>query len=755
LVKQRELLNDRWEVQRELGRGGQGRVYLVKATENSGIYAAKVFEIKGYEGKKLARARTEIEAIKKLKGSAHIVQIYDENISTVEDGVPVQVFYVMDYARHGSLDNNDFYLGDVQQCLRLFKQILIGVRNAHAKGVIHRDLKPGNVLLMPTQRDVVINDFGLGLLKDRDLEAAVTEQDEVVGPRYFMSPEQQLRPSEADERSDIYSLGKVLYYMLTGKGKLYREKLDDINEALSEPNPYIPQIQSKLLNKMVAEKQDDRFSDVNEIIDELDRILDQMDRNSRRYLKPSERSIDVYGLIVGNQREQFIKDFGKKLEFSIWALEIVIGALVKDKKTQTLDGLKSALLESYPSGKINAAITSTFYFVMDAKELAALQSKSRYSFPSYFLARYYLQSRDFETAHKYIIKALGVEKDSSFELQYLFRFEEVCRRCSCELPHDYDDRIKKILKDSKGSAATELLNTLGQHYLKSGDKRKGLRFLEAYLAQKPYEDKVRWTCAYEYSEVGEVALSLHHYAIYVAHNPEEHMAINNVAVAYAGKGLHIAALEKFREAYKLGNTLAGANIAARYINVGMVDDAKKMLDEMIASHPSGDYDDSVAAHLGSIVSARKQEAETRQRWESESGLLSSHNIQAVKATVKYSDSVWVGYWDMIGECAFECSIDSAGKVQVVAVNQGVLEAEFTVTADEGCLEVGRFKKPYANEYYTGILYLADINAFKGYLRDQYGEHKMVEGKRITDIDDYKEKRNRGLKGFLGFSPTSA
>lgn len=708
-------------------------MYQVKDIQTSGIYAAKIFEIRGFDEKKLARAKTEIEAIKKLEGCAHIVQIRDENISAAAGGSTTELFYVMDYARHGSLDSNDFYIGDVQQCLRLFRQILMGVRDAHAKKVIHRDLKPGNILFLPTQRDIVINDFGLGLFKDRDPETAVTELDELLGPRHFMAPEQHLRPSETDERSDIYSLGKILYYMLTGKGKLYREKLDDINEMLSEANPYIPQIQDRLLGKMVVEKPGNRFAHVSEIIDEVDRILDQLDTNSRRFLKPSGQSVDVYGLLVGSEREDFIKSFEKLLDYSLWALEIVAEVLIKDRKTQTLEALKSALLETYPSGRVNVAILSVLHFTTDAKQLATLQRKSRHSFPSYYLARYYLESRDFDTAHGYIIKALAAEKNPALQLRYLLVFEKVCRKCSCQLPHDYDDRIKKILRSSKEPEATDLLQTLGEHYLKSEGKLKGLRFLEAYLSRRPYDDQARWTCAYGYSELGQVSLSLHHYSIYATHKPDDASTINNMGVAYTNKGLHVSALEKFREAYALGNTLAGANIASKYITAGMVDEAKRLLDEIVASHPGGDYDDSVAAHLGTIVSMQTKEKETREGWEAESGLVNTHNIQATKAIIKYSNSSWLGRWEMAGECTFECAADEAGKIRVDVINDGFREAILVAIPDEGCLDISHFKKGYGDEYVGGVLYLdlANSDTFKGYLQSTRGDYKMVDGKRLT------------------------
>ncbi len=381
-----QLLNERWRVDVQVNSGGQGQVYTVIDTKTSEKCAAKVFRIKGYEEQRLARAKVEIEAIKKLKGSMNVVQIRDENVSEAEAGSPVSLFYVMDYAPHGGLADNDFYIGDVEQCLRMFKEILLGVREAHRKGVIHRDLKPENILLFPTQRQVVITDFGLGLLKDRETDEKITEPDELLGPRFFISPEQYLKPSEANERSDIYSLGKILYYMLTRKGKVFREQLDDINKALAEPNPYVPQVQELLLKRMVAEEPNERFVDLNEAIDAVERILSQIEANSQRYLKPDNPAEDVFTMLGGSRRDILISWFRTNIVLALDALEKAIVVLRRDNKPRTLESLKEDLLTRYPSGKVHAAIRSTIAYVTNPQELASMQPNSRFSFPSYYLA---------------------------------------------------------------------------------------------------------------------------------------------------------------------------------------------------------------------------------------------------------------------------------------------------------------------------------------------------------------------------------
>jgi serine/threonine protein kinase len=726
--RRQRLLNNKWDVISELQAGGQGTVWLVRETQTSRKYAAKIFRVKGYETKKLERAKTEVASIKKLQGSTNVVQIYDENISDATSGSPVEIYYIMDLARFGSLADNDFYIGDIELCLRLFKQILIGVLRAHEKGVIHRDLKPANILLYPTQRDIVITDFGLGLIKDRDPDEGVTEADEVLGARFFMAPEQYRDPSNATERSDIYSLGKILYFMLTGKGKVYREKLDDLNESLQPANPYIPQIQEKLLARMVAESPTSRFNSVNEIIDEVDRISEQVNLNSRRYVEAgTQQGLDFYDVLIGRRREEFINSFKASLPQALYHLEMAGSELIKGDRQYTLSSLVADLFAKYKGGKIRVGINAVLAYIDDPSALAKMQDTSRYSLPSYYMARYYLRSLSYDTAHAYIVDALGNENDTALRLSYLLVFEEVSRKCSCAMMHDYDEQIKALLREAPESQKAGLLQTLGTHYLGRGNKKKGLRFLDAFLQIKPYDHDVRWKTAYEYGTLGEAALAIHHYGIYLTHNPEAVEAMNNLAVAYEGKQLMIESLEMYQRSHQLGHTLAGANIASRYLRVGMIKDATKLLNEIIVSSYPSEYHESVAAQLGNIVNVKKREEKDLGNIRTQGEELAHHNVQAIRSLISTSQFSWIGKWEL-GTAVFECRQD--GPINRIAVANVVL-AEFDGRIDGSCLEVERYQTLYAKEYTDGLFYLVDEDNFSGYLLTA-DDYKIVHGARKRD-----------------------
>src|SRR5258706_6909814 len=385
-----KIYNKRWQTIEEIDHGGQASVFKVKDLTTDTFYALKLFHIKKYQKKKLKRIQTEIEIIKQLKDTTNIVKIYDDNLQQVIDEKTQEVFYVMDYAPHGSLKDNDFYFNDVEAALGVFKQILKGVSSAHKAKVIHRDLKPENILLFPTQKEVMISDFGIGLIKDKSDEENVTEDGEIVGPMHFIAPEQFKDPSNADEQSAIYSLGKILFYLLTGKGKIFREEVGDLAKNYKGENPYLPLIQEDLLEKMVTADKDKRFNNIDEVIDDVDFILDKLSENSRRYLKLNEKGPRLYNLFIGTQRQEYIKGFADDIIFSLRLLQWVLADFNKEKKQAMSDTLLKDLKANYKEEKIVCGIETVELFVNNPKQLKEYSEKHQtYSFPNFYLYEYF------------------------------------------------------------------------------------------------------------------------------------------------------------------------------------------------------------------------------------------------------------------------------------------------------------------------------------------------------------------------------
>lgn len=201
-----------------LGRGGMATVYEAEQREPRRRVALKVLHRGMYGRESLLRFRLEAEALAKLRHPA-IAQIYEAGATTLGDGAPAP-FFAMElvptartltsYAREAGLS--------LEECIRLMLEVCDGVHHGHQNGIIHRDLKPGNVLVGPDGRPKVI-DFGVAksLAGGADSPTELAGEPAIVGTLNYMSPEQCAGSRDVDIRTDVYSLGVMLYELVTGR----------------------------------------------------------------------------------------------------------------------------------------------------------------------------------------------------------------------------------------------------------------------------------------------------------------------------------------------------------------------------------------------------------------------------------------------------------------------------------------------------------------------------------------------------------
>ena len=160
---------------------------------------------------------------------------------TADTGLGPQPYFAMEFVRgHTLLDYADAHGLSVRQRVELMARICDAVQHAHQKGVIHRDLKPANLLVDESGQPKVL-DFGVARVTDGEMQATLrTDVGQLIGTIPYMSPEQvQAEPGELDTRSDVYSLGVVLYQLLAGRlpYTIDRRSIPESMRAIIEDDP--------------------------------------------------------------------------------------------------------------------------------------------------------------------------------------------------------------------------------------------------------------------------------------------------------------------------------------------------------------------------------------------------------------------------------------------------------------------------------------------------------------------------------------
>ncbi len=266
----------------ELGQGGMGRVFLAEQQEPQRQVALKVLSSTGPDLER--RFRRESQVLAALE-HPNIARLYDAGVATVGAvNVPyLAMAYVdgptlTDYAEQQSLDT--------RQRMALIGKIARAVHFAHTRGVIHRDLKPANILV-DARGEPRILDFGVARVVTEDSATRVTHAGEIIGTVPYMSWEQLVGDtSQADPRSDVYSLGVIAYELLAGHlpyEGLESGTLVTALELLSRATPRRVSANQPaargdletLVHKAIARDVDQRYQSAAELADDIDRLLDR------------------------------------------------------------------------------------------------------------------------------------------------------------------------------------------------------------------------------------------------------------------------------------------------------------------------------------------------------------------------------------------------------------------------------------------------------------------------------------------------
>lgn len=274
----RAVVNDRYEIGKRIGRGGMAEIFQARDILLDRPVAIKVlFPEFATDPAFVERFRREAQAAANLN-HPNIVGVYDW-------GKVNNTYYIaMEYVNGRTLADilkQSGTLTPMQVC-DVMSEVASALISAHQNGVIHRDVKPGNILVSTTGQ-VKVADFGIARALGSGVEQGLTQTGAVMGTATYFSPE-QAQGASTDQRSDIYSLGVVMYEMLSGSApftgenavaiayKQVHEQAMPLNQRVATVPPEVAAIVAKCMQK----SPDDRYSSADQVRDELRRFVEGM-----------------------------------------------------------------------------------------------------------------------------------------------------------------------------------------------------------------------------------------------------------------------------------------------------------------------------------------------------------------------------------------------------------------------------------------------------------------------------------------------
>lgn len=243
-------LRDTYAVGALIGVGGMGEVYRGQHQRTRRAVAIKLLHPHLVDDPVLlARFRREAEIAGSVD-SAHVVEVIDADI---DDGQPFLVLELLDgdslgalVARHGALDP--------ARCAEIIEQVAVGLTAAHEAQVVHRDLKPENIVLVSAEGPPMVKILDFGISKIRGNATAITNEVAILGTPDFMSPEQAIgQTDEVDHRSDIFSLGALIYFALSGQRPFHASSVPAMLRRICDEEP--PLLDTRLRESGPAARQ--------------------------------------------------------------------------------------------------------------------------------------------------------------------------------------------------------------------------------------------------------------------------------------------------------------------------------------------------------------------------------------------------------------------------------------------------------------------------------------------------------------------
>lgn len=383
------IVANRYKIIRKLGEGGTAKVYLAYDQIDERNVSLKILKKENIDDRKVKKFKKEAETLA-LLDDENIVKIYDvgqdDNLHYIAaeyiDGMTLK-----DYIRTCSPI-------PVEEIVKLSQQILHGVKHAHERGVVHKDLKTQNILL-DEHKNVKITDFGIADIMDED----VTRTQSLMGTPQYIAPEILNRES-LTAQSDLYSVGIVMYEMCVMQVPFVGEKAAYIMiKQMSQPLPSIiaqradiPQSLENVIIKATAKKLNNRYQNAKEMIEDLNHVFDadKMDEQPlvladdlvkqdeiEKTIDIGQEKIDLSNLKDNVQQKKDSKRKQKRIIIvAIVLVLLLIGGLIffnnRNKKITMPDLVKKTQNEAYsalePLGISSKNVTIKYEFSKDVEQ---------------------------------------------------------------------------------------------------------------------------------------------------------------------------------------------------------------------------------------------------------------------------------------------------------------------------------------------------------------------------------------------------
>jgi len=578
---------DRYEIIEELGSGGMGQVYRVEDTKTNEEIALKLIRPEVAADKKtIDRFRNELTTARKIRHK-NVCGMYDlgEYKGTH--------FITMEFVPGQDLKGLIRQSGQlaVGTTINIAKQICDGLTEAHKSGVVHRDLKPSNIMI-DKEGDVRIMDFGIA----RSLEAkGITGAGVMIGTPEYMSPE-QVEAKEIDRRSDIYSLGVILYEMVTGRLPFEGDTALSVavkhkTEAPPDPrelNPQIPEGLGLFILKCLEKDKEKRYQSAEELQSELTKIEKGIPTTDIKIPKRKPTTSKEITVTFSMKKVFLPALIGVALAITVVIVLLILppkkaAPLLSDKPSlavpyfenntgdENLEYLRSGLsewiiIDLSQSKYINVLSGDKIFSILkklNLLEVEKLSSENLEKIASQGRVDHILKGSFIKIGDSFIITAM-LQKPQTGEV--ISSIEARCRGEE-EIPEKVDELTKKIKTDlnlSRKQIASDIDREVGKITTSSPEAFK------QYMEGWKYHQQIRYGKSLEYMKKA------------IAEDPNFAMAYRTMSWAYRWQGMFPEQRDSLKKAYELKDR---ASERERYLIEGdYYQIVEKNLDKAIDSY---------------------------------------------------------------------------------------------------------------------------------------------------------------------------